>query len=82
MRILNQIIIIGIILKICPNNINSGEQKKATYLNLDQTKDFHQNGYVIVKNFFNKEETFLLHNASKQDPAIRVHLYERKDSEG
>ena len=29
----------------------------ATYLNLDQTRDFHENGYVVVKNFFNKEET-------------------------
>ena len=46
----------------------------ATYLNLDQTRDFHENGYVIVKNFFNKEETVLLQNASKQDPAIRDHL--------
>ena len=54
----------------------------ATYLNLDQTRDFHENGYVIVKNFFNKEETVLLQNASKQDPAIRDHLYDRKDSEG
>ena len=49
----------------------------ATYLNLDQTRDFHENGYVIVKNFFNKEETVLLQNASKQDPAIRDHLYDR-----
>ena len=38
----------------------------ATYLNLDQTRDFHENGYVIVKNFFNKEETVLLQNASKK----------------
>ena len=54
----------------------------ATYLNNNQTKDFHENGYVIVKNFFNEDETYLLQNASKQDPAIRDHLYERKDSEG
>ena len=54
----------------------------ATYLNNNQTKDFHENGYVIVKNFFNEDETYLLQNASKKDPAIRDHLYERKDSEG
>ncbi len=24
----------------------------ATYLNLDQTRDFHENGYVIVKKIF------------------------------
>ena len=54
----------------------------ATYLNNNQTKDFHENGYVIVKNFFNEDETYLLQSASKKDPAIRDHLYERKDSEG
>ena len=54
----------------------------ASYLNEDQTKKFHDSGYVIVKNFFNEVETNLLQNASKQDPAIRDHLYERKDSEG
>ena len=53
-----------------------------SYLNELQTKDFHEKGYVIVKNFFNEDETHLLQNASKQDPAIRDHLYERKDSEG
>ena len=54
----------------------------ASYLNEEQTKKFHDNGYVVVKNFFNEAETNLLQNASKQDPAIRDHLYERKDSEG
>ena len=32
----------------------------ASYLNNNQTKDFHENGYVIVKNFFNENETYLL----------------------
>ena len=54
----------------------------ASYLNKAQTLDFHKNGYVIVQGFFSKKETELLQNASKQDPAIRDHLYERKDSEG
>ena len=52
----------------------------ATYLKNNQTKEFHENGYVIVKNFFNEDETYLLQNASKKDPAIRDNLYERKDS--
>ena len=42
----------------------------TSFLNKNQTKHFHQNGYVIVKNFFNEEETKLLQNASKLDPAI------------
>ena len=57
MRILNLIIIIGIILKTCPNNYIFGELKMSTYLNKDQTKEFHENGYVIVKNFVNEDET-------------------------
>ena len=28
----------------------------ATFLDNNQTKYFHQNGYVIVKNFFNDKE--------------------------
>ena len=54
----------------------------TTVLNKTETKNFHQDGFVIVKNFFNEKETKLLQNASTQDPAIRKHLYDRKDAEG
>ena len=54
----------------------------ASVLNKLETDNFHKNGYVIIKDFFNKKETQLLQNASIQDPAIREHLYDRKDSEG
>ena len=37
----------------------------SSYLNEDQTKDFHHKGYVVVKNFFNEDEISLLQNASK-----------------
>jgi len=40
----------------------------TSFLDDKQTQSFHQNGYVIVKNFFNDEETKLLQNASKLDP--------------
>ena len=50
----------------------------ASVLNKLETNDFHKNGFVIVKDFFNKKETELLQNASTQDPAIRNHLYDRK----
>ena len=52
----------------------------GSFLSKSETSDFHKNGYVIVKNFFNEKETELLQNASRQDPAIRDHLYDRKDS--
>ena len=32
----------------------------TSFLDDKQTQSFHQNGYVIVKNFFNDEETKLL----------------------
>jgi ectoine hydroxylase-related dioxygenase (phytanoyl-CoA dioxygenase family) len=54
----------------------------TTVLNKIQSDHFHKNGYVIVKNFFNDEETKLLQNASNQDPAIKSHFYDRTDSEG
>ena len=54
----------------------------GSFLSESQTSDFHKNGYVIIKNFFNEKETKLLQNASKQDPAIRDNLYDRTDSEG
>ena len=54
----------------------------ASVLSELETNEFHKNGFVIVRNFFNKKETELLQNASTQDPAIREHLYDRKDSEG
>lgn len=43
---------------------------------------FLENGYTIVKKFFDEEEIELLQRASNEDPAIRKHFYDRKDSEG
>ena len=43
-------------------------------LNQLQKFEFEKNGFVIVKNFFDKEETLLLQKASNQDPAIRKHF--------
>ena len=43
---------------------------------------FLENGYTIVKKFFDEEEIELLQRASIEDPAIRKHFYDRKDSEG
>ena len=53
-----------------------------TVLSENQKLKFNENGYVIVKNFFDEEETELLQRASNEDPAIRKHFYDREDSEG
>ncbi len=48
----------------------------------DQRAAFEQDGYVLIKGFFDAEETFLLQRAMEEDPAIRGHFYDRGDAEG
>ena len=54
----------------------------ASVLNSLQKKEFDQKGFIIIRNFFDKEETSLLEQASYKDENIKKHLYDRKDSEG
>ena len=54
----------------------------SSVLNQNDKKMFDEKGYVIVRRFFDKEETSLLQKASNEDPAIRKHFYDREDSEG
>lgn len=35
----------------------------TSFLSESETSDFHKNGYVIIKNFFNEKEAELLQNA-------------------
>ena len=51
-------------------------------LNTEQRQAFDRDGYVIVRGFFDAEETALLQTAMDKDPAIRGHLYDRHDAEG
>ena len=53
-----------------------------TVLTEKEKTQFLENGYTIVKKFFDEEEIELLQRASNEDPAIRKHFYDRKDSEG
>ena len=53
-----------------------------TVLTEKEKTQFLENGYIIVKKFFDEEEIELLQRASNEDPAIRKHFYDRKDSEG
>ncbi|MEM1048934.1 MAG: phytanoyl-CoA dioxygenase family protein [Pseudomonadota bacterium] len=51
-------------------------------LNPEQRAAFDMDGYVLVRNFFDSEETDLLRTAMDRDPAIRGHFYNRGDAEG
>ena len=53
-----------------------------TVLTEKEKTQFLENGFTIVKKFFDEEEIELLQRASNEDPAIRKHFYDRKDSEG
>ena len=54
----------------------------VSVLNSVQKKEFDQKGFVLIRNFFDKEETSLLQQASYKDKNIKKHFYDRKDSEG
>ena len=54
----------------------------VSILNSIQKKEFDQKGFIIIRNFFDEEETNLLQQASYKDKNIKKHLYDRKDSEG
>ncbi len=49
-------------------------------LNADQRAAFDQDGYVMVRQFFDPRESALLRQAIEQDPAIRGHFYDRFDT--
>lgn len=51
-------------------------------LTSDQRAAFERDGYILVRQFFDAEETRLLQSAVEQDPAIRGHFYNRGDAEG
>ena len=51
-------------------------------LSPDQRASYEADGYVIVRGFFDAEETALLKQAMEQDPAIRSHFYNRGDRAG
>ena len=44
--------------------------------------DYHASGYVLLREFFSKEEVDLLRETAKRDKALDQHSFGRKDGEG
>jgi ectoine hydroxylase len=48
----------------------------------EEVKQYHQNGFVLVRNLFSEREIGLLHRAAKEDKALDDHGFGRADGEG
>ncbi len=48
----------------------------------EQRAAYERDGYVIVRDLFDAEETGLLRRAMEVDPAVRNHVIDRRDQEG
>ena len=48
----------------------------------DQVRDYQDQGYILAKGFFDKEEIQLLQRAAKEDRALDQHSFSRGDGEG
>ena len=51
-------------------------------LSAEQRQDFDRDGYVLVRGFFDAEETALLRGAMETDPTVKANSYNRGDAEG
>lgn len=54
----------------------------ASVLSPEQRAAFDRDGYVIVRAFFDAEETGLLRTAMETDPTVQDNLYNRHDAQG
>ena len=48
----------------------------------EQLKQYHQDGYFLMKRLFDKEEIGLLHKSATEDRTLDEQSYGRKDGEG
>lgn len=48
----------------------------------DQMAAYERDGFVIVRNLFDAEETGLLRRSMEEDPAVRDHVIDRRDQDG
>lgn len=55
---------------------------KKFSLSDEQIKAYHRDGYLIVKNFFNKEETGKLYEVAIEDDVISKNAYDVNDGSG
>jgi phytanoyl-CoA hydroxylase len=51
-------------------------------LSAQQTENYHNDGYVIVRNFLSDQETKKLHDIALQDDAMRKHSFDLNDQTG
>lgn len=51
-------------------------------LTLKDKETFDEDGYLLVRSFFDEEETDLLYDTAKEDVVIREKTYDREDKEG
>jgi ectoine hydroxylase len=51
-------------------------------LSADQVEQFQRDGFLIVRQLFDREEADILRQAAKADQAFRQHAYDLKDGEG
>jgi len=54
----------------------------SSVFNDEQRLAFEQDGYVIVRGFFDSQEAALLTRAMETDPAVQSHFYNRGDADG
>ena len=54
----------------------------SSILNDDQRIAFEEDGYVLVRGFYDDTETGLMRTAMEEDPAISKGMYNREDTEG
>ena len=54
----------------------------ALIINDEQVKDFHRDGYVIVKNFFSQQEIDKLYSIAINDQVMKEHAVDLNDQSG
>ena len=51
-------------------------------LSAEQERDYHENGFVIIRDLFSADEVDLLRRAMEEDPEIAAHSLIRPDTQG
>ena len=60
----------------------SGLCAQAPTLSVEQIARYHEDGYVLVRSFFDAEEVGLLKRSAKEDHVLDRHSFGRADGEG
>ena len=54
----------------------------ATGLHIDQLKKYHNDGYLVLKNYFSHAEVEKLYSTATADQSIKQNALDLKDQEG